>query len=122
IRRHVSMVVGSGVRHFSFGLRPILHVASLRTTFLQIDVVCLLGHLIMRWPSFGFIFGCVFVFFHMGSPVICSMVLPSTLSDSPPRCFERGLTETSAGSGHRKSRTSVHQARLIGRPVFVPAD
>src|SRR5258708_35614949 len=77
----MSMVVGSGVRHFTFGFQPILHVASLRTTFLQIDAVCLLGHLVLRRLSFGSIFGCVFLYVHRGPPVIFSMVLPSTLSD-----------------------------------------
>ena len=66
IRSYVAVILGSGVRHFSFGLQPILHVASLRTTFLQIEGVCLLGDLVMRRPNFRFIFGCVFVFFHQG--------------------------------------------------------
>src|SRR5260221_13930178 len=87
----MSMVVGSGVRHFTFGFQPILHVASLRTTFLQIDAVCLLGHLVLRRLSFGFIFGCVFVYVHRGPPVIFSMGLSSTLSDRVSAMLSAGV-------------------------------
>src|ERR1022692_3177116 len=65
------MGVPSGMRHFGFDpqlgfcLQPILHVASFRTTFLQIDGVCVLGDLVLGRPSFGSILDCVFVFLHL---------------------------------------------------------
>ena len=66
----VVRMAGAGVLQLSFRLQPILLGMSLRTTFLQIDGVCLLGHLVLRRLSFGFILGCVFVFLHGESPVM----------------------------------------------------
>ena len=63
-------MVGAAVRRFAFGLQPILLGMSLRTAFLLIDGVSLLGQLVMRRLGFGLIFGCVVVFFHRKSPVV----------------------------------------------------
>ena len=60
----VARMVGAGMLQLNFRLQPILLGMSLRTTFLQINSICLLGYLVMRRLSFGFIFGCVFVFVH----------------------------------------------------------